>query len=187
MRPLYEAIQDDDRMAMKRLDRAMAIEWMKWATKAFQNPCKEGEDFYLDDECHIHIIGDCSHIRITSRHGVLKKLNEQVKVVELNPTSRCQIEITDAEAAMKVLPISQWGGSSPNGDFEAVWRTKQNLAPKDFPMFIHGDIRIEEAGNINFCIMPNCSGEFRIAADKCGTIKWPAGFPSDAKKITINR
>lgn len=184
---IQESILDNDTKVTKDAMKQAAREWMKWATKAYQNECKEGEDYTIDDEGHIHIFGDCTHIRLTSLHGTLKKLNQFVKVVELNPTSRCTVDITDAEVAMKVLPVSQWGGRSPHDDFDVIYRTKQNLQPKDFPMFIHGNIRIDEAGNINFSIMPDCSGEFKINTVKCGNIKWPAGFPSSAKEIKIQR
>lgn len=184
MKRLYESILDNDTKVTKDAMKQAAREWMKWATKAYQNECKEGKDYYIDDEGHIHIFGDCTRIRLTSLHGTLKKLNQFVKIVELNPTSRCTVDITDAEVATKVLPILQWG---VRDDFEVVYRTKQNLQPKDFPMFIHGSIRIEEAGNINFCIMPDCSGEFKINTAKCGNIKWPAGFPSSARQINIQR
>ena len=52
---------------------------------------------------------------------------------------------------------------------------------------VNGDIKIEKAGNVNLCIMPNCTGEFVIDERKCGKVTYPSGFPSSAKKIEIKR
>ena len=184
MRPLYEAIQDSDEKLDLRARRLVANEWMKHAAKAYRNECKEGEDYDADENGNIQIYGICSEIRITDKDPILKKLNPYVKIISLDPMSSCSVKIEDADAAMNIMPLTQWG----RGDQYPVlveYNTKQNLLPKHFPMLIHGHVKIAAAGNIDFSIMPNCTGEFQIVTKKCGEIKWPAGFPSSAKLIKI--
>lgn len=183
---IQESIIDPDKEVIANSSKQIARQWMSLAAKAYQNDCEEGKDYSIDDEGKIQIYGTCTSLVITDKSPSLKRLNPYVKIISLEPSSRCTVSIIDADAAMNILPISQWG----KGGFMSItaeYSTKQNMQPKHFPMLIHGNLRIREAGNIDFSIMPNCTGEININTRKCGTIKWPAGFPSSAKEIKIQR
>ena len=185
MRDLYESILDSDEQIKENARLNIAREWMRDCTRAYQNKCEEGKDWYFDQNGNIHIYGDCTGILISSNIPTGRKYSQYVHIASLSTSSHCQVIVKDPDAAMNILPVQMGPGGKPG--FEIIYDTKKNLEPKHFPLMVNGNIRIDGAGNVNLRIMPDCTGELKIDERKCGNVTYPNGFPSSAKEIEITR
>ena len=181
-----ESILDNDKQVsgktLQAADREAISQWMKYATGG---DCEERKDWYFDDNNNVHIIGRCMRFKIDEQ---LRKMNllDKVRIIDFEPSSTCVCNISDPEAAEKLIGYTTVGKSGYTG-FRLVYETKEDIEPRHFPAFVNGSIFIRTKGNLNLCIMPNCSEELHISYKVAKSVKFPAGFPESVKKINIAR
>jgi len=183
MRSLFESINDTDKTVLDRTSAQAHLEDLRhWVEYATSGKCEEGRGWYFDPQGHIHIVGACPTFVID------KKLRENdrylyAKIVEFEPSTVCICKVTDPDMAEHVLPV-QLGKSGFRG-FKLVYDVKGDLEPRHFPMFTCGSISVTCTGHLNLCIMPNCTEDLYIHGNKASKVTYPAGFPSDVKKINV--